>query len=96
MVGDAKMKIAMPALTLVAAMSVSSNAATSQGLGGFSPEVAYGACQEDALRGVHYGLEGDCPNWDAWKAGHMQFQTLPHQHVYPRSRAGSHLKSRGF
>jgi hypothetical protein len=80
------MKVAMTALTLVIAMSVNSYSA-----GGYNAQAAYGACQEDALKGVHYALEGDCPNWEAWKTSHMQVQALPRQHVYPRSRGQYHL-----
>lgn len=63
------MKMAVTALGLLAAMSVNVHAAK----GGFYNAVAaYAACQEDALRGEHYAINGDCPNWEAWKAGRMQ------------------------
>ena len=76
-----EVKIALMALTLIVALSASSYA------GGFYNAVAaYGACQEDGLRGVHYALEGDCPNWEAWKTHHMKTQTPPQRHVYPASR----------
>ena len=76
------------ALTLMSATLVSTYAA---GFGGYNAVAAYGACQEDALRGVHYALEGDCPNWEAWKTSHMQGQTLPHRHAYQTSRRRYHL-----
>ena len=74
------MKVAMTGLTVIAAMSVCSHAAAAGGGRGlYNAQAAYGACQEDALRGVHYPMEGDCPNWQAWKARHMQVQTSPHR-----------------
>jgi hypothetical protein len=76
------MKIALMALTLIAALSVSSYAAA----GFYNPESAYGACQEDALHCVHYPLEGDCPNWEACKTNRTKTQAPPHRHVYPASR----------
>ena len=63
------MKIAMMTFILTAVMSVSSYAA-----GSYNAVAAYGACQEDGLKGVHYALEGDCPNWEAWKTNHMRAQ----------------------
>ena len=80
--GRTEMKVAMTTLTLIAAMSVRAYAFG----GGYNAVAAYGACQEDALRGVHYALEGDCPNWEAWRTSHMQVQTLPHRHIHPTSR----------
>jgi hypothetical protein len=80
------MKTVIMALTLIAAMSVSSYAG-----GYYNAVAAYGACQEDALHGVHYGMEGDCPNWEAWKANHLKGQTSPQRHVYPTSRRKHHL-----
>jgi hypothetical protein len=71
--GTTEMKIAIMGLTLTAAMSVSSYAEGQY----YNAAAAYGACQEDALHGLHYGLEGDCPNWEAWKANHMKAQTAP-------------------
>ena len=63
------MKVAVTALGFLAAMSVNVNAAK----GGFyNAAAAYAACQEDALRGEHYAINGDCPNWEAWKAGQTQ------------------------
>ena len=76
------------ALTLMTAMLVSTYAV---GYGGYNAVAAYGACQEDGLRGVHYALEGDCPNWEAWKASHMQGQTLSHRHTDQTSRRRRHL-----
>jgi hypothetical protein len=81
------MRILTVALTVIATMLVSSYAA---GFGGYNAVAAYGACQEDALRGVHYPLEGDCPNWEAWKTSHTQVQT-PHRHAYQTSRKRYHL-----
>jgi hypothetical protein len=77
------MRRLVTALIMIAAMLVSSYAG---GYGGYNAAAAYGACQEDGLRGVHYALEGDCPNWEAWKRSHAQVQTLPHRHAYPTSR----------
>ena len=79
--GEQKMKIALTALTLTAAVLVSSYAEAY-----YNAAAAYGACQEDARSGVHYALEGDCPNWEAWKANHLKAQTPPQPHVYPTSR----------
>ena len=74
------MKAAMAGLTVIAAMSAGLyDAAAGQGHGLYNAQAAYGACQEDALRGVHYPINGDCPNWEAWKARHMQVQTSPHR-----------------
>jgi hypothetical protein len=63
------MKVAVAVLGLLAAMSVNSHAAKT---GSYNAVAAYAACQEDALRGEHYAIEGDCPNWEAWKASHAQ------------------------
>jgi hypothetical protein len=57
----------------------------------YNPQAAYGACQVDALQGLHYPINGDCPNWEAWKARHMREQTSPHGRVYPNSRSRQHL-----
>jgi hypothetical protein len=76
------MKIALMALTLITALAISSYATA----GFYNPESAYGACQEDALHGVHYPLEGDCPNWEARKTNHMKTQSRPQRHVHPASR----------
>jgi len=73
------MKVAMTGLTVIAAMSVGSYAVAGGGHGVYNAQAAYGACQEDALSGVHYRMEGDCPNWQAWKARHMQVQASPHR-----------------
>ena len=81
------MKIAVMALTLIAAMSISSYAG-----GYYNAAAAYGACQEDGLRGVHYALEGDCPNWETWKTQHVKAQNLPRRHVYPTPTRKSHLR----
>jgi hypothetical protein len=75
-----EMKVAMTTLIVIAAMSTSSYAQF------YNAAAALGACQEDALRGVHYPINGDCPNWEAWKASHTQAQTLPRRHAYPASR----------
>ena len=64
-----KMKVALTALSFFAAMSVNSHAAKSSF---YNAVAAYGACQEHALHGEHYAINGDCPNWEAWKAGHGQ------------------------
>jgi hypothetical protein len=74
------MKIAMMTFILTAVMSVSSYAA-----GSYNAVAAYGACQEDGLKGVHYALEGNCPNWEAWKTNHMRAQAPSQRHVYPTS-----------
>ena len=74
------MKVAMTTLIVIAAMSTSSYAQF------YNAAAALGACQEDALQGVHYPINGDCPNWEAWKASHTQAQTLPRRHAYPASR----------
>lgn len=72
------MKVAITLLTVGAAMSMGSYAIAG-GHGSYNAQAAYGACQEDALRGVHYPLEGDCSNWERWKASHTQVQTIPHR-----------------
>jgi hypothetical protein len=82
---EAGVKVAIAGVILVAALSASSH--TMASYGGYNPEAAYGACQEDGLRGVHYAREGDCPNWEAWKASHAQGQTSPHRRSYPRPGA---------
>jgi hypothetical protein len=72
------MKVAMTALGFLAAMSINVDAAK----GSFYNAVAaYAACQEDALRGEHYAINGDCPNWEARKAGKMPGG---HSHQYQR------------
>jgi len=54
------MKVAMAGLTVIAAMSAGLyDAAPGQGHGLYNAQAAYGACQEDALRGVHYPINGD-------------------------------------
>ena len=78
--GRMEMKVAMTTLIVIAAMSTSSYAQF------YNAAAALGACQEDALQGVHYPINGDCPNWEAWKASHTQAQTLPRRHAYPASR----------
>jgi hypothetical protein len=55
------MRVAMTAVILIASMSEMSYA-----LGGYNAAAAYGACQADALQGLHYAINGDCPNWEAW------------------------------
>jgi hypothetical protein len=80
------MKIAMMTFIMIAVMSVSSYATGSF----YNAVAAYGACQEDGLKGVHYPLEGDCPNWEAWKSSHMRAQTPSQLHAYPRSTRGPH------
>lgn len=80
------MKIAMMIFVLTAVMSVSSHAAGSF----YNAVAAYGACQEDGLKGVHYALEGDCPNWEAWKTNHMRAQTPSQRHIYPTSKIRRH------
>jgi hypothetical protein len=77
----AEMKIAMMTFTLIAAISVSSSA-----VGWYSAVAAYGACQEQALKGLHYAINGDCPNWEAWKANHARAQSPPQRHVYSTSK----------
>ena len=69
------MKVAMAGLTVIAAMSAGLyDAAPGQGHGLYNAQAAYGACQEDALRGVHYPMNGDCPNWEAWNSRHMKYK----------------------
>jgi hypothetical protein len=80
------MRVAMTAVILIASMSEMSYA-----LGGYNAVAAYGACQADALQGLHYAINGDCPNWEAWKSRHMQGQTSPQRRVYPASRSRRHL-----
>ena len=63
------MRVAVTTLGLFAAMSVNSHAVALTFSYG-NAVAAYGACQEDALHGEHYAINGDCPNWEAWKAGH--------------------------
>src|SRR6516225_11920359 len=85
------MRIAMTAVVLIASMLVSSNGAKS-----YDATSAYSTCQVDALQGHHDAINGDCPNWEAWKAGHMQAAgpaaggyayaagpASPRQRVYP-------------
>ena len=81
------MRVAMTAVTLIASMSASSYAVGSF----YNAAAAYGACQVDALQGLHYPINGDCPNWEAWKARHVQVQTSPHQRAYPMSRSRRRL-----
>jgi hypothetical protein len=79
------MRVAITAvILLIASTSVSSYAVGGTSYGAFfNPEAAYGACQEDALRGLHYPINGDCPNWEAWKARHMREQTSRQRRVHP-------------
>lgn len=72
------MKVSMIALTVIAAMSPGSYAIAG-GKGSYNAVAAYGACQVYALQGLHHPINGDCPNWEAWKARHVQVQTLPHR-----------------
>jgi hypothetical protein len=71
------MRMAVTALSLFAATSLGSHAENSPfhvvaAFGFYNAVAAYSACQEDALRGEHYAINGDCPNWEAWKASHGQ------------------------
>jgi hypothetical protein len=75
------MRVAMTVVALIALVSVSAHAF------GYNAAAAYGACQADALQGLHYAINGDCPNWEAWKARHMQGQTSPRQRTYSTSRS---------
>ena len=83
----------MTAVVLIASMLVSSNGAKS-----YDATSAYSTCQVDALQGHHDAINGDCPNWEAWKAAHMQAArpaaggyayaasaASPRQRVYPTS-----------
>jgi hypothetical protein len=78
------MRVAMIAVILITSMSVSASAAKG---GAYNAAAAYGACQVDALQGVHYPINGDCPNWESWKARHMLAQTSPHRRAYRTSRS---------
>lgn len=72
------MKPAVMALCLLTAMLVDMHAAIGGGF--YNAVAAYAACQEDALRGEHYAINGDCPAWEARKAGQSQGQQIrPHQ-----------------
>jgi hypothetical protein len=74
------MKVPLTGLTVIAAtMSAGSYAVAGGGHGLYNAQAAHGACQEDARSGIHYPMEGDCPNWQAWKARHMQVQDSPHR-----------------
>ena len=57
----------MTAVISIALVSVSPYA-----FGQYNAAAALGACQADALQGLHYAINGDCPNWEARQAGHMQ------------------------
>src|SRR5262249_41653377 len=94
------MRIAMTAVILIALVSVSPYAC-----GQYNAAAALGACQADAVQGLHYAINGDCPNWEAWKAGHMQAArpaaggyaasaASPRQRVYPTSRRHVYPTSR--
>src|SRR5579863_705349 len=65
--GRLEMRAAVTALSFFAAMSVSSHADAL-----FNNVAEYSACQEDALHGEHYAINGDCPNWETWQASHGQ------------------------
>ena len=80
------MRVAMMAVFLIAFVSVSAYAFG----GGYNAAAAYGACQVDAVQGLHYAINGDCPNWEAWKARHMQGRTSPQRRAYPTSRSRYH------
>jgi len=80
------MRVAMTAVILIASMAEMSHALGGYAVGGYNAAAAYGACQADALEGLHYAMNGDCPNWEAWKSRHMQGQTSPHRRAYPASR----------
>jgi hypothetical protein len=81
------MRVAVAVVILISLTPVSAAAKGSP----YSAPAALGACQVDALQGFHYPINGDCPNWQAWKARHMQVQNSPHERVYPTSRSGHHL-----
>jgi hypothetical protein len=81
------MRVAMAVIILITSMSASAVAKGSP----YSAAAAYGACQADALQGLHYPINGDCPNWQARRARHMQVQTPSHGRVYPPSRSRHHL-----
>ena len=94
------MRIAMTAVVLIASMLVSSNGAKS-----YDATSAYSTCQVDALQGHHDAINGDCPNWEAWRAGHGQAArpaaggyaasaASPRQRVYPTSRRHVYPTSR--
>jgi hypothetical protein len=81
------MRVATMAAILIALVSASAYAFG----GGYNAAAAYEACQVDAAQGQHYAINGDCPNWEAWKARHLQGQTSPHRRAYPTSRSRYHL-----
>ena len=78
------MTAAVTALGFLAAMSADVHAAKSDF---YNAVAAYSACQEDALHGEHYAINGDCPNWEARKAGHGQ---AGHAYSTPRRRHHSY------
>jgi hypothetical protein len=84
--GAYDMRVAMAVVILI----TSTVGATAKG-SPYNAAAAYGACQVDALQGLHYPMNGHCPNWQAWKARHMQVQTPPHGRVYPTSRSRHHV-----
>jgi hypothetical protein len=81
------MRVAMAVVILITSTSVSAAGKGSP----YNAVAAYGACQVDALQGLHYPINGDCPNWQAWKARRVQVQTSPRGRVYPTSRSTRHL-----
>jgi hypothetical protein len=78
------MTAAVTALGFLAAMSANVHAAKGEF---YNAAAAYSACQEDALHGEHYAINGDCPNWEAWKASHGQ---AGQAHPAPRRRHHSY------
>ena len=85
--GVLDMRVLMTAVIVIALVSASVYAFGE----GYNAAAAYGRCQLDALQGLHYPINGDCPNWEAWQAGHMHGQTSSHRRAYPTSRSRHHL-----
>jgi hypothetical protein len=81
------MRVAMALVILITSISVGAAAKGSP----YNAAAAYGACQVDALRGLHYPINGDCLNWQSWKALHMRVQTPPHGRMHPTSKSRRRL-----
>ena len=62
---------------MMAVIFIGSMSARSYVIGGsYNAAAVSGACQEAALRGLHYPVNADCTNWEAGKMRHMQYK--PH------------------
>jgi len=55
------MRVALAVVILITSMSVGAAANGSP----YRAPAACGACQVDALQGLHYPINGHCPNWQA-------------------------------